>query len=78
MKHEVTENMETFKYEKKKKNNNNNKKTNKNEENRECLPIIAGGMLCNVNRHQGRWEKGRDFEVTSTELRWGGQNTVQF
>ena len=34
----------------------------KNEENRECLPIIAGmDILCNINRHQRRWEKGRDF-----------------
>lgn len=24
------------------------------EENCEYLPIIAGGMLCNVNRHQRR------------------------
>ena len=36
-------------------------KKKKNEENRECLPIIARDILCNVNRHQGRSEKGRDF-----------------
>ena len=34
-------------------------KKKKNEENRDCLPIIARGILCNVNRHQGRSEKGR-------------------
>ena len=28
--------------------------------------------VCDVNRHQERWE-GRDLEVTSTELRWTGQ-----
>ena len=43
-----------------------------------CIPIdqTRGTKLCHVNHHKGRLE-GRYFEVTSTELRWTGQEAAK-
>ena len=39
---------------------------------RNSIPEYSHCISIEVNRHQGKWE-GRNFEVTSTELRWTGQ-----